>query len=225
MIAEVRSGLVPPVGGRIITMRSTGETAFVGFGSSVLRTSENRSVQAKLNLSGQKIASMRAKDALCGLIIGDKASWEGSVVDSVKDQVQEFESAVADDPLARKDPTAVRKFDQARETFVARLETSDVYRSARKGILPPGVNTKTWFDGDHSWAYGMSVYVPSLTKAADDTGEEMRDSTIIQPIDDDRRSGGEDERPRGFTDEDDSNIKRPGKTVKPGPTGKIDPEG
>lgn len=225
VIAEVRAGLVPPVGGRIISMRSTGETAFVGFGSSVLRSSQNRSVQARLNLSGQKIAAMRAKDALCGLIIGDKASWEGSLSDSMIDEVQEFESAVADDPLARKDPTAVRKFDQARETFVARLETSDVYRSARKGILPPGVNTKTWFDGDHSWAYGMSVYVPSLTKAADDTGEEMRDSTIIQPIDDDRRSGGEDERPRGFTDEDDSNIKRPGKTVKPGPTGKIDPEG
>ena len=223
MIAEVRSGLVPPVGGRIITMRSTGETAFVGFGSSVLRTSENRSVQAKLNLSGQKIASMRAKDALCGLIIGDKASWEGSVVDSVKDQVQEFESAVADDPLARKDPTAVRKFDQARETFVARLETSDTYRSARKGILPPGVNTKTWFDGDHSWAYGMSVYVPSLTDAAATTGREMRESKILQPVDDGGKKKADG--PRGFTDKDDSKIKRPGKTVKPGPSGKIDPEG
>ena len=93
VIAEVRSGLVPPVGGRIIMMRSTGETAFVGFGSAVVRTSANQAVQAKLNLDAQKIAGMRSKDALCGLIIGDKASWEGSVKESLKDQVQEFESA------------------------------------------------------------------------------------------------------------------------------------
>jgi len=38
VIAEVRSGLVPPVGGRIVMMRSTDETAFVGFGSAVVRT-------------------------------------------------------------------------------------------------------------------------------------------------------------------------------------------
>ena len=42
VIAEVRSGLVPPVGGRIIMMRSTGETAFVGFGSAVVRTAAIR---------------------------------------------------------------------------------------------------------------------------------------------------------------------------------------
>ena len=62
VIAEVRSGLVPPVGGRIIMMRSTGETAFVGFGSAVVRTSANQAVQAKLNLDAQKIAGMRSKD-------------------------------------------------------------------------------------------------------------------------------------------------------------------
>jgi len=223
VIAEVRSGLVSPVGGRIISMRSTGETAFVGFGSSVVRTSENRAVQAKLNLSAQKIASMRAKDALCGLIIGDKASWEGSVVESLKDEVREFESLVADDPLARKDPTAVRKFDEARETFDAQIVTGDVYSSARSGILPPGVNTKTWFDGNHAWAYGMSVYLPSLTDAAAKTAREMRKSRILQSIDDGiRRPEGQ--RPAGFTDKEDKGIKRPGKDVKRGPSGRIEPE-
>jgi hypothetical protein len=72
VIAEIRSGLVPPVGGRIITVASTGETAFVGFGSAVVRTDEHAAVQAKLNVAAQKMADARAKDGLCGLIRGDK---------------------------------------------------------------------------------------------------------------------------------------------------------
>jgi len=220
VIAEVRSGLVPPVGGRIVTMRSTGETAFVGFGSSVVRTSTTRAVQLRHNLSATKIAGMRAKDALCGLIIGDKAMWEGSVSESMKDEVQEFESLVRDDPLARKDPTAVRKFDEARQTFVARLQTSDAYRSARSGILPPGVNTKTWFDDDRAWSYGMSVYVPSLTNAAAGAAREMRESRILQPVDD----GGTGKRSGGVAGVKDAKTQRPGKAVKRGPTGKISPD-
>ena len=223
VITEVRTGLVPPVGGRIITMRATGETAFVGFGSAVVTTSKNTAVQLKQNLAAQKIAGMCSKDALCGLIIGDKTSWEGSVVESMKDQVREFESLDKDDPLARKDPTKVRKFDEARQTFVARMESNDAYRSARSGILPPGINTKTWFDADHAWAYGMSVYVPSLTNAAAGTARDMRDSNILQAIDD---GSGKvtDKSSSGFTDEKDNTVKRPGRTVKPGPSGKIDPE-
>jgi len=189
----------------------------------VVRTSATQAVQAKLNLESQKIAGMRAKDALCGLIIGDKASWEGSVIDSMKDQIQEFESLDKDDPLARKDPANVSKFEKARQSFVSRLESNDVYKSARQGILPPGVNTKTWFDSDHAWAYGISVYVPSLTNAAANTAREMLDSTILQPVD---NGGGKqvDKQSSGFTDEKDMNVTRPGKEVKPGPTGKIEPE-
>ena len=223
VIAEVRSGLVPPVGGRIITMRATGETAFVGFGSAVVSSSNNNAVQLKQNLAAQKIASMRAKDALCGLIIGDQTSWEGGAAETMRDQDQEFEALATDDPLARQDSAAVRKLDEARKTFVARTESSDTYQSARRGILPPGVNTKTWFDEDNAWAYAMSVYVPSLTNAAATAGREMREAVILQPIDDSGRpspAGGS-----GFTDENaPATVNRPGKEVKPGPSGKIEPE-
>jgi hypothetical protein len=223
VIAEVRGGLVPPVGGRIVSMRATGETAFVGFGSAVVGTSTNNAVQLKHNLAAQKIASMRAKDALCGLIIGDKASWEGSVQESVKDAVQEFESLNAQDPLARRDPAAVRKFDEARQQFVARMETNDVYRSARSGVLPPGINTKTWFDADNAWAYAMSVYVPSLTNVAAGTAREMRDAKILQPIDDGSGKRPVAEPGSGFTD-DKTKVKRPGKKVTGGPSGKTETE-
>jgi len=219
VISEVRTGLVPPVGGRIILMRKTGETAFVGFGSAVCGISQNAAVQAKLNLANQKIAAMRAKDSLCGLIIGDQASWQGSVVDSHKDEVQEFQSAdTANDPLARKNPEAAQKLEKARQSFVARMEATDVYQSVRRGILPPGVNTRTWFDDDHAWAYAMSVYVPSLTGAASQAARDMMDSRIIGPGGNPAKTEG------GFTDEKDTKIKQPGKDVKPGPSGKVGDE-
>lgn len=225
VIAEVRSGLAPPVGGRIITMRKTGETAFVGFGSVVVRSSKNSAVQAKLNLESQKIASMRAKDALCGLIIGDKATWMGSVSESMHDEVQEYETLQKDDPLAKDNPGGVRKLEQARQTFVAKMESTDVYRSARRGVLPPGVNTKTWFDSDHAWAYGMSVYVPSLTNAAAATAKDMAESKILQPVNPGAAPGGSGSTRTpggsGFTDENNPNIKRPSPGSRPGPTGKV----
>ena len=224
VITEVRSGLVPPVGGRIIMMRATGETVFVGFGSAVVRTSANNAVQAKHNLDAQKIAGMRSKDALCGLIIGDKATWEGSVKESLKDVVQEFESANQNDPLAKKSPADAKKLAEARQTLVSRLESTDIYKSVRKGILPPGVNTKTWFDDDHAWAYAMSVYAPSLTNAASQAAKEVQEGDILQPIDNGggKSAGG---KSSGFTDEKGNKAKQPGKEVKPGPSGKIDPEG
>lgn len=222
VIAEVRSGLVPPVGGRIVSMRSTGETAFVGFGSAVVGTSTSNALQLKHNVAAQKIAGMRAKDALCGLIIGDKATWEGSVSESMKDEVQEFESLDRDDPLAAKDPANVRKLDEARQTFVARAASSDEYKSVRSGILPPGVNSKTWFDEKHAWAYAMSVYVPSLTNAAAGSAKEMQESKIPQSIDDGSRKPTKDAS-QGSTEKP-QDVKRPGKDVKVGPTGRIEPE-
>jgi hypothetical protein len=166
---------------------------------------------------------MRSKDALCGLIIGDKASWEGSVKESLKDQVQEFESANKDDPLAEKSPAAAKKLAEARQTLVSRLESTDLYRSARKGILPPGVNSKTWFDEDHAWAYGMSVYAPSLSNDAAKSGREMLESQILQPVETGSAKPSEGQA-GGFTDDKGAKVQRPDKEVKPGPTGKIEPE-
>jgi len=211
IINEVKTGLVPPVGGRLITMRKTGETAFVGFGSAIVGTSDNAAVQAKLNLTAQKIAAMRAKDSLCGLIAGDRNTWIGNVVDSHKDEVQEFQSADADDPLARRSPEAAQKLEKARQAFVARIESTEVYQSVRRGVLPPGVATKTWFDDDHAWAFGMSFYSPSLTSAATQAAREMWEAAAPG-----RATEGD-----GFTDEKNPSVKRPGKDVKPGPSGKV----
>jgi hypothetical protein len=137
-----------------------------------------------------------------------------------KDQVQELEFANKDDPLAMESPSDAKRLAEAGETLVSRLESHDLYQSTRRGILPPGVNSKTWFDQDHAWAYGMSVYAPSLSSAATRSATEMQESQILQP--NGRKASGQ--RSGGFTDEKGTEVKRPGKVIKPGPTGKIGPD-
>lgn len=202
-IAEIKSGVVPPIGGRIITIRETGETAFVGFGAAVVGQSANRAAQSQLKYKAQTIARARAQDALCGLIRGDQTSWQGTLDDRHQQEFQEF--VVADTPEPLNNPSAFQKLDQARESFVSVIKTSDVYESARKGKLPPGVPTKTYFDSDGAWAYGIAVYSPSMSKAVEQIADEVRGAEIVPE--------------KGKTGAKSGGVKKP--PVKKGPSGKV----
>jgi len=206
---EIRSGLVPPVGGRIISVPSTGQTAFVGYGSSVVRTSSNRALQAKNKYAAKTIAGMHAKDALCGLLIGDRATWEGEIVESMQDEIREFKPSMEEDPL-KLDGV---KMDEPLQTF----RSSQVFRehatSARRGILPGGVITKTWFDEEGAWAYGMSVLWAPVVVLAEDAATGMRKGPLFDPTAPIRPGSG----PGGTGDR----VTGPGKKVKQGPTGRV----
>ena len=220
VLQEVKAGVVPPVGGRIIMVRSTGETAFVGFGSGVVRSSKNAAAQAKLKLNSQKIARARASDALCGVIIGDRSSWQSTMVDETVEGTQEFEEinkAVEGDPLGKENVTETRKLDKAYDTFVSTLRTEEVFKSARSGVLPPGVTPRTWFDEDENWVYGMAVYIPSQTNAAAATAEEMKNSSIIQGINGAKPGQGKASNSAAV----DPKVVKPGAGVKRGPSGKV----
>ena len=212
MLAQVKSGLVPPVGGGVVTVPTTGETAFIGFGSTVVRANDNPAVQAKLNVSALRVASAYASDSLCGLIIGDKTTWQGSIAESLKDEFKEFEESGKDDPLNPSEEDQ-KKLDSARDAFVSKMETTDIYASARKGKLPPGIEVKTWYSEDNAWAYGMAVYIPSATNLAAGVSKEMDEAKILQDI---NPSGGtkSSKGTNGGT-VGDSKVQRPSKEVKP----------
>jgi hypothetical protein len=231
VIEEVRANVTFPMGGRIVTMRSTGETAFVGFGSSVVRSSTNSALQAKLNLTALKVAEMRAKKELCAMIRGDWVSGKENSMEGQDEDLRDFATISTDDPLAAGDPTAAKKLGEAREGFLAKLGVDEMVQSATKGYLPPGIQPKSWCDEDHTWAYSIAVYVPSMTNAAAKSSREMDESQIVQPITDGSSKPTGVTPPResekvgsGFRDQKNPNIPRPGKEVKPGPSGKIGPE-
>ena len=79
LLNEIKSGLVPPVGGIVVQVNSTGEMAFIGCGSAIIDSSPNKAIQSKLQLTAKRIAAVRAKAALCGMVLANKIWWEGKV--------------------------------------------------------------------------------------------------------------------------------------------------
>ncbi|HUT88780.1 MAG TPA: hypothetical protein VMY37_04750 [Thermoguttaceae bacterium] len=211
VLDEVRSGVVPPVGGRIVGVPSAGQTAFVGFGSAIVGISSNKALQAKNNYAAKTIAGMRSKDALCGLIEGDRTTWEGSVTEKLKHDVrefQEFQTPPPDDPFAFD----AKKMDQPCETFRSTEVFRELSGSARNGILPPGVITKTWFDDDHAWAWGVSVFWAPVTVLAEGAAADMKRGPLYDGTPQSPFTGPSKE------------PSRPGGDVRRGPDGTVTPK-
>ena len=118
LLAEIKAGLVPPTGGRILAVPSTGETALVGFGSAVVETDENAAEQARLHLSAQKVAVAHAQDSLCGMIIGDKVTWEGQVIERHRNTLASFDDATQGDPVAKAGSEAFRRLETRRASTI-----------------------------------------------------------------------------------------------------------
>ncbi|MEW6078309.1 MAG: hypothetical protein AB1724_10885 [Thermodesulfobacteriota bacterium] len=221
VLVEIQNGLVPPIGGKIVTVDQTGEIAFVGFGSAVVQAHQNSTMQNKLNLQAERNASLRAKDALCGLILGDDTSWRGKLDEQTKESIEDFEELKAKDVASSPDPVEYKKFDQTKQTFINKIKSSDEWGSIRQGILPPGVTSKSWMDDDNAIAYAVSVYLPSVSAQAEKTAKEMHENTIINPDTSQSAVDGGENTQSGFLDENDPNIDRPKTEIKQGPSGKV----
>lgn len=212
VLNEVKNGLTPPLGGHVIIVRSTGETAFIGFGSSVLRTNKSPAVQAQLKLHCQRIAEAYAQDSLCGLIVGDQLVWEGGVRERYADKHQEFAALGEDDPLL-PDQNGRQKLTEVREEIMATVETTEAYQTARTGYLPPGITVKTWFNQEKTWGHAMAVYLPSSTNLAAGIRDKVNATKIIQDI----KTGGE-EKTVQTTKE--TEVQKPLKRLPSGKVGK-----
>ncbi len=183
ILAEIQNGLVPPVGGRIVDVPATGEVAFVGFGSSVVRQDPDPSLQVDLVLTAEKIAGLRASDALCGIITGDTVTSAAHLDEFTKQTVSDFEAIEKKDPatglISRED---IAHADGRRKEFRNNQEFHQTIESARRGVLPPGVVRRIWLDEDEAFAYAVAVYVPSVSSAATVAIREMDNAQIIKPI-------------------------------------------
>jgi hypothetical protein len=175
VLAELKAGVVPPVGGRIIQVRDTGETALIGFGSAIVGQNENATLQTKLILEAKKIAQMRAHDSLLGLLKGEDLCWKGGVVAQYQQEIKQFELKNPDDPIAAS-PDQVKILDKERATYFDLVKSNEEYRSVREGKLPPGLVDSVWLDGNRDWAFAISIFSPSRSKKAKKAADEIRDS-------------------------------------------------
>ncbi len=163
VIHEVTTGVVPPVGTRMLRVRGTDSVAFVGFGSSVIRHNARANLQAKLKVSAQQAATMRAQNALLSVITGDTDSWRGRLDEETRTTLQEFDASTA------HDPEGVERMDRAHERFLNVFKQTEAYTSARADQLPPGVKKRSWVSDDGGTAYAMAVYIPAIEVVPDGT--------------------------------------------------------
>ena len=185
VLAEIQSGVVPPVGGRIVSVPETGEIAFVGFGSEVVRPSDNKKVMADNRTSARRRASLRAEAALCGIIRGDTVTTDDS---DELGAASRNTNNIGDETIDLSDPiddlTSASEKAEAQETaqgFRSDDGYKQVIQSAIKGIIPPGVSPRAWLDKEGAFAYAVAVYIPSVTQKAAQMNQDMKDSQIVQP--------------------------------------------
>ncbi|MDR1082126.1 MAG: hypothetical protein LBQ79_14510 [Deltaproteobacteria bacterium] len=193
-LAEIRKGLVPPVGGRTVFVPATGELAFVGFGSAVVRVDSDAALQAKHNVNAERIARMRAADALFGIITGDRVTAVDKLDSQSRELLADFEAASKDDPLAAagagSGSPGYRALAERKREFTSVESSSSAITSLRSGVLPPGVKSQGWRDPENAFAYSVAVYLPSATARAGQAAESMRSGTIVRPPSGSVRGGG-----------------------------------
>jgi len=172
---EVQRQLVPPVGGRVIVTPS-GDTALIAFGSAVVGVSSNPAAQARLRLEAQRIAAVRARDALAGILQGDQVLWSSGVASKA---VTGFEEVMT---YAKSDPTAVTSEETLESTtqeFLSSEVLHEAISSVRSGTLPPGIQERHWLDEDGHWATSMMVYYPKISDAAKKFAQDMKAAQLI----------------------------------------------
>lgn len=208
VLLEIQNGLIPPVGGKIIQVPATGEIAFVGFGSDVIRSSDNAAMQLKMRLNAEKIAQMRAKDALVGMIIGDDTGWKGKLDETTQQTIQDFETSDSGPDAS------LQRFEKTRQSFLNVQKSSEQFQSVRSGILPPGVTPKSFTSKDDAEVYAVAVYIPSVSQQAAQTAKEMSQAQLL---DNPNEASGAATAPAA----QDDNTSRPKQDVAPGPTGSV----
>jgi hypothetical protein len=181
VIADIQTGIVPPVGGRVVNVSGDDQTAIVGFGSALINSTANRAVFAKNRLNARRISEARARSSLVGIINGDRVIWQTGINSQFTQNIKAVQAHVKD-PLEAsnnqvKETIALLEFD-----LVNNQANSESVKSIRRGTLPPGVTSKTWESEDGHWVYTMMVYLPELTNFAASFAKKMQEADLIAPV-------------------------------------------
>lgn len=169
VVTDINSGVLPPMGAKVLTDEKTGEVILLGYGSAIIRDNSNARVASRLKDAANRQSQTRARAALLGTLKGEEVYWQGSFDEQQMETSQQFEYA---DPNL-EDPTTAQQLNQDKEAFLNHLTTSDDYGSITRGELPQGVSLRSFTSEDGHWQYSVAVYSPTLealaAQAADQT--------------------------------------------------------
>ncbi len=179
VLAEIASGVVPPSGGRVITVPSpAGEQLyFLGFGSEINRINTNPDVERKLREVSADVAKLRAAANLCGLIVGETSLWKGGFSTISSEENRQFD--VTDKATFKATGILTKPLDQTRTSFLSVMTTRSEYKFAQNGKLPAGLNVIQWESPGGDWTIAAYIYNPAMTQEAQKAAEAMASGMSI----------------------------------------------
>lgn len=164
LIQEISDGLSPPVGARLID--GPKEKMIIAFGSAIIRKNKDSDLGNEMKELAKKQAQMRANNALVGFLKGDDLLWKGGFQEDTTEATQQLD-------VSEKEPAKLKVLEKTKHTFINTVSSSDDYQSVTKGVVPPGVKKKVFFDKNSDWAIAIAVYSPSATARAQKASNEM----------------------------------------------------
>jgi len=179
VMAEVVAGVVPPSGGRVISVPSpAGEQLyFLGFGSEINRVNPNPAVERRLREQSAEVAKLRAAANLCSLIVGESALWKSGYATVTSEENRQFE---VNDPATIKSTGVFAKpLEETRSGFLNATSSRAEYKFAQSGKLPPGLNALQWESSGGDWTIAAYIYNPAMTKEAQKTAEAVAQGLSI----------------------------------------------
>ncbi len=213
LLDEFASGLIPPVGGKFIRSADGKQTAVLGFGSTVVRTSRNRMAQKQLEQMAHRTAKVRAQTSLLRILKGDQNFWKSREMESTEQESKEFVRLAADDPLRSEYPEGVKLLEQSQETFMNSWRSESVFKAVVDGKLPPGVVVRSFASKvDPMLVYAVALYNPALTSQTQKLDRAMVEGVPVESVGA-SRSPGDDKLKPGVVYGD--------AKVAPGPSGEV----
>ena len=176
VLEEIQAGVIPPVGGKIVILPNTGETIIVGFGSAIVRYSQNLSLATEYRKAALETAKIRATQSLVDFLTGSSTSWvsgiyDGTVSGGISEDYSSITQKIQDLPDEDNELKKAIASSSSNEFLNLFIKTSE-YQSVSKGIVPPGVIIRTAVEESvetmgYGWAVAIAVYYPSLTLEID----------------------------------------------------------
>lgn len=180
IFAQIKSGLVPPDGGNIVTSLD-GRVAWVGYGSAIRTKNNNKQVAAKLAQAAKSIAERRSRESLLAVINGQKVVSDQVDMEEYASSIKQFDVAV--DEAGNE---SIRKKAQDEVQELATLALNEQFGEETVGQLPPGIVTRTYTSKDGNWVYGVSVFFAQATDQAKALAKSMAENSPMKS----RASGG-----------------------------------
>jgi hypothetical protein len=178
---ELKSGILPPVGGKVISSETSSgnQLYFISFASSIIPSHKNSQIARTLKMNAAKTAQMRAANSLCSLIIGEQAAWESGLSTKTNQESKEFSSVTSEDPANGQNSVSAEPLENVISSFLSTMKKKSEYSFFSKGQLPPGLNATRWISDDGDWSYAAYIYNPGLTLEATQLNEKINQKNIL----------------------------------------------